>query len=325
MSARIQLSQIVFDAGTQIRAAINETTVTDYAERMTEGAIFPPIVLFHDGSAYYLADGFHRALAAQRNQFRDIEADVEPGTKTDALWFALGANRANGQRLNAVDKEHAVAIALREWPQKMQREIAQQVGCHSSLVSKVYQKTTSSEPVLRGRALLTQTKRDAVKELIAAGGLDSEAIAKRAKVSRSLVSGVRAELGMPHLDRSRDAIIDRRDRMRALAAAGHTSRQIAAEVGLSEQGCRATMRNEGIDVPADRVTGKLRRHDATRIIEQMVMDAENLTADVNLIDFSAVDRASVPRWLDSLIASQKSLAAFIRRLKQETDTHGEAA
>lgn len=317
MSARIALSHIVFDAGTQIRAAINDATVTDYAEQMTDGVVFPPIVLFHDGSAYYLADGFHRALAAQRNQFKDIDADVQPGTKADALWFALGANRANGQRLTAVDKEHAVAIALREWPGKMQREIAQQVGCHPSLVSKVYQKTTSSEPVLRGRALLTQTKRDAVKELIAAGGLDSEQIAMRAKVSRSLVSGVRAELGMPHLDRSRNAIIDRRDRMRVLAAAGHTSRQIAAEVGLSEQGCRATMRNEGIDVPADRITGKLHRHNATRIVETIVMDAENLTSDVNLIEFSDLSAECLQRWIDSLIASHKSLASFIRRLKKE--------
>lgn len=323
--ARISLDAIVFDAGTQIRAAINEATVTEYAERMTEGVQFPPIVLFHDGNQHYLADGFHRLMAAKRNQFRDIEAEIHAGTTQDALWFALGANKANGQRLTEADKQHAVRLALTAWPDKMQREIAQQVGCHQSLVSEVYRKTTVSEPVLRGRALMTERKKDAVRALISSGSLGAEQIAKEAKVSRSLVTDVRAEMGLSRLDKSKAAVADRRARMREMAAEGYSSRQIAAELGLSENGCRETLKREGIAVPADMVTGNTKRHDSNRIVERMVMDAEHLCADVNLIEFSDLDLTQLATWLDSLNQSRNALGMFIRRLMKEQQKHGEAA
>jgi hypothetical protein len=95
---RVALQDIVFDAGTQVRVSISEQVVADYAEAMTDGADFPPVVLFHDGNRYYMGDGFHRGLAAKRIDARDIPADVRVGTATDALWYALGANKANGHR-----------------------------------------------------------------------------------------------------------------------------------------------------------------------------------------------------------------------------------
>ena len=38
MTKKIKLSEIVTDAGTQVRAGLNETTVADYAEALAEGA-----------------------------------------------------------------------------------------------------------------------------------------------------------------------------------------------------------------------------------------------------------------------------------------------
>lgn len=329
---RIRLEHIAFDAGTQIREAISEQVVTDYAERMADGVEFPPVVLFADGCCrtdgsviYYLADGFHRVQASVRNQFVDIPAEVRAGTKDDALWFALGANRSNGHRMTEGDKKHAIAIALTQWPERMQREIAEQIGCHPSLVSVVSTKLSGSEPVLRGRALATHNKKQVVRELIAMGGSDAASIAQTARVSRTLVSEVRAEMGLSRIDRSKEAVAKRRDRMREMASEGFTSRQIAAELGLSDEGCRSILREEGITIPADAVTGKTLRHDATRIVEHIVMDAENLTADVHLIDFSALDRAQIADWLDSLTQSRAKLGAFIKRLTQEQKQHGEAA
>lgn len=138
---RIALTAIAFDAGTQIREAINEQVVADYAERMTEGVEFPPVVLFADGCCrtdgsviYYLADGFHRVQAATRIGCVDITATVKAGTKKDALWFALGANKANGHRMTAGDKRHAIVLALQTWPERSGREIAAQVGCSHTYV-----------------------------------------------------------------------------------------------------------------------------------------------------------------------------------------------
>jgi hypothetical protein len=143
---RVRLDQIAFDAGTQIRAAIDQQVVSDYADAMTSGATFPPIVLFHDGNQHYLADGFHRFMAAQRNQFRDIDADVRPGTKEDALWFALGANRVHGVRMTYADKRHAVALAFVTWPGRSATQIAEQLGVSQSFVSRQKEQVMPSLP-----------------------------------------------------------------------------------------------------------------------------------------------------------------------------------
>ena len=200
---RIRLEHIAFDAGTQIREAISEQVVTDYAERMADGVEFPPVVLFADGCCrtdgsviYYLADGFHRVQASVRNQFMDIPAEVRAGTKDDALWFALGANKANGHRMTEQDKQHAVSIALRTWPERLNREIAEQVGCSHSLVSKVANIPNNTGVVgeLRGRALANQKKREAIREMVTAGAQSIE-IRDALHAHPTVIAEVRRELG----------------------------------------------------------------------------------------------------------------------------------
>ncbi len=322
---KIRLADIAFDAGTQIRAAIDSQVVSDYADAMTAGAEFPPLVVFHDGNQHYLADGFHRFMAAQRLEFREFAADVRAGTKEDALWFALGANRTNGRRLTEHDKSHAVEMALRQWPNRLHGEIATQVGCSESLVSKVSTRFTGAagKPVLTGLALQNQEKRETVKTL-AARGLGQEQIAKQANVSKSFVSKVRAEMGLSQYDRTKQGIVRRVAKMREMASEGHTSRQIAAATGLTDEGCRNTLKREGIDVPADKAVGHSKRHDANRIVESIVQDAENLTEGTNLIDFAAVDQERLGEWIDSLVKSRRALDGFIKRLMKE-QKNGQAA
>lgn len=62
--SHIALTSIRTDGGTQPRARLNEDQVAEYVEAMESGATFPPLVVFHDGAAYWLADGFHRYHAA---------------------------------------------------------------------------------------------------------------------------------------------------------------------------------------------------------------------------------------------------------------------
>lgn len=328
---RVVLTAIAFDAGTQIREAINESVVADYADRMTEGAQFPPVVLFHDGNRYYLADGFHRYMAAQRNRFIDIDADVRAGTKEDALWFALGANKANGHRMTAGDKRHAIRVAIETWPERSGAAIAEQVGCSPQYVLQIksgmpttFDRIVTRDGKVRAASSDAAAKaRTAVADLLMSGATPDEVRAKL-RVGRDTVLEIRRSLGLG-VDKSRAAVDKRRARMREMAEAGFTSRQIASELGLSEQGCRATLREEGIDVPADAVAMKTRKHDAARIIEHIVIDAENLTADVHLIDFDALDGAQIAGWLKSLNDSRDKLGAFIRRLMKEQQKHGEAA
>ncbi len=113
---KIPLDQIDIHGGTQTRVKTNEEAIESYAEEMNSGTVFPPITLFFDGATYWLADGFHRYLAAKRIGVQAISADVKAGGRIDALRHALGSNATNGVYRTNADKRNAAAIALEEWP-----------------------------------------------------------------------------------------------------------------------------------------------------------------------------------------------------------------
>ena len=335
---RVRLADIVSDAGTQIRASISESVVADYAEQMAGGAEFPPVVLFHDGNQYYMADGFHRVLACERNQFREINAEVRKGTKTDALWYALGANRTNAHRLTSNDKRHAILMALNTWNgEKSNRQIADQVGCSDVWVGKVKNRVRTSSHLNRvtgkdgkgynASRAVTEQKRAEIADRIRAGKSQRE-ICAELHVGANTITQVRKKEKL-FAKNTRGSKNDRLDTMGRMAAQGYSSPQIANEVGVTVERCRRSMRDAGIDVPADVSLGKRRKHNANQIVEHIVMDAENLTADIDLIDFSSLDVTKVVGWVASLNTSRRALGTFIRRLSQENprheQTHEEAA
>lgn len=134
----LKLADIVTTAGTQIRARIDTDTVSQYAEEMLDGKTkFPPVVVFHDGSAYVLADGFHRVMAASRNGAEEILADIRKGTRSDALKFALGANTSHGLRRTNADKHRSVELALAEWPELSDVELARICAVSANTVKAV--------------------------------------------------------------------------------------------------------------------------------------------------------------------------------------------
>jgi len=132
---RISLGSV--DRSIMVRSAPDAETIDDYADAMAAGAVFPPIHVFLEGTRYRLADGQHRVLAAERVGRAEIEAVVHTGDAKAALWFALGANRTNGRRLSGTDKRTAIRQAIEGFPEKSQTQIAEQVGCAQSYVSKV--------------------------------------------------------------------------------------------------------------------------------------------------------------------------------------------
>jgi hypothetical protein len=168
------------------------------------------------------------------------------------------------------------------------------------------------------------------REILAQGG---KAVAQKAEALRSAarrqstgprvpVSRRAAPKTMP--DRSPTAVERRVARIRELAAEGTSVQQMAEALELKEGTCRRIINREQIDVPASRAIGKTHRHDANRIVAQMVMDAEHLTADVNLIDFAALDRGRLNTWVESLTISRQALVTFIHRLIKEQQ-YGKAA
>ena len=73
------LQRITNDGGTQMRAGMDPETIKEYEEAIdnSEAWPFPPVIVYHDGDRYWLADGFHRVNAAHRSGgYLDIPADI---------------------------------------------------------------------------------------------------------------------------------------------------------------------------------------------------------------------------------------------------------
>ena len=174
MIQNIQLPEICQN-GLQIRVAIDERTVNDYAEAIQNGAKFPPVIVFHSlavpppgeirmpsdfrrsppadaEDVFWLADGFHRVEACRRVGRKTVKADIRAGDKYDALKFALSANSAHGLRRSNEDKRNAVKVA---WENRLhlfgvdnpsERQIAEVCGVSHVFVSNQLVTVTSSRP-----------------------------------------------------------------------------------------------------------------------------------------------------------------------------------
>jgi hypothetical protein len=142
--------------GTQVRESTSDAKVTEYAEAINGGAAFPPIVVFFDGETYWLADGFHRVAACEKAGVADVLAEVREGTREDALWFALSANKRHGLPMSNADKQRAIRLALAAKPNESDRAIAAHIGVSPTTVARVKAETGCSTVQLG--QLSTKTK-----------------------------------------------------------------------------------------------------------------------------------------------------------------------
>lgn len=141
------ISLIRVDGGTQSRSSLYQNVVDDYASAIGDGAQFPPVVVFHDGSDHWLADGFHRFHAHKKLGLVEIDADVRQGTRRDAILYSVGANESHGLRRTNEDKRRAVLTLLNdpEWVKWSDREIARQCAVGNKFVGDIRRTLTVSE------------------------------------------------------------------------------------------------------------------------------------------------------------------------------------
>ncbi len=141
---QVPLAEIRTDGNTQARAKIRQSVVRDYATAMKvqvqeDTWRFPPLVVFSDGQELWLADGFHRILAALEAGLFEILTEVRPGTQRDAVLFSISANTEHGFPRSNADKRNAVLLLLgdQEWRQWNDSEIARRCGVSIPLVSRL--------------------------------------------------------------------------------------------------------------------------------------------------------------------------------------------
>lgn len=145
--AKLNSALIRTDGGTQVRSKLDDNKVFEYSQQMSDGDVFPPVTVFHDGSDYWLASGFHRFFANKRIGRVSIEVDLRQGTKRDAVLYALTSNRNHGMPLSSDEIRNCVMRMLEdeEWQKWSNAEIARHVGCSSMTVGRIKEKINSEK------------------------------------------------------------------------------------------------------------------------------------------------------------------------------------
>lgn len=105
-------------------------------------------------------------------------------------------------------------------------------------------------------------------------------------------------------------------RVAEMADRGYTSAQIARELGVGESRLRASAKERGVDIRADRVVGRARRLDTNRILRQTLIDLEGVIAGLDLINPADIDPEEAHAWVDSLTQSIKALAKARTTIKE---------
>ena len=136
---KLNILNIRTDGGTQPRVQLDQDLVKEYAEVMREGVVFPPVEVFHDGSEYWLVDGFHRYFGYKANGLTSIEAIVHAGTLREAQFYAWKANNKHGNRLKAEDIRAILRIMLVDevYSKWSNNHIAKELGISSMTVGRV--------------------------------------------------------------------------------------------------------------------------------------------------------------------------------------------
>lgn len=114
--ATLALDEITPDPRLQMRVAMNEIAIRDYADAMAdtdELAKFDPLKVVDDGGHNWLVDGYHRLAAARKAGIAELACEIYHGDFQLALSLAYSANAEHTAlpRTNA-DKRKAVTSAL---------------------------------------------------------------------------------------------------------------------------------------------------------------------------------------------------------------------
>jgi hypothetical protein len=159
----LKIQQIERSGGTQIRSQYDGAAIQRYKEVWEARIELPPVIVFYDGTKYWLADGFHRVEAKWSAELplpqamREIECDVRSGTQRDAVKYALGANSDHGLPRTGEDIRRAIARCLddAEWSELTNVAISKICKCSESMVRKVKTERDKAKQAIEGQMSLS--------------------------------------------------------------------------------------------------------------------------------------------------------------------------
>jgi flagellar biosynthesis GTPase FlhF len=151
----LSIDLLRLDGDTQSRVDVNSETVEEYAELIAADKTkwpFGPLTVYHSGSVYYVADGFHRTLAAIKAGRASVPCDVKNGTARDARFFGMKANDEHGLRMSSADRRINVVWMLDNYTDMTQANIAANAGVGVRTVERIVaeRKPTPVNPPMAG-------------------------------------------------------------------------------------------------------------------------------------------------------------------------------
>jgi len=149
--SQVPVEAIKIDGGTQQRVRLDDEYAEELAEVLNRDEHLPPVLVYYDGSDYWLADGFHRLLAHVIAEREVIECHIRKGTCRDAILASVEANHTHGLRRTNDDKRRAVLTLLRDekWSQWSNAEIARRAGVSDYLVARIRDEIGDKAPAKR--------------------------------------------------------------------------------------------------------------------------------------------------------------------------------
>lgn len=135
----LNLGAVVLDPRLQSRTETNEEVIEDYSEAIKRGDEFPPLLVYFDGTHYWLVDGYHRYHAHKKAGKAGVACEVVNGTITEAILKAASVNSKHGMRRTYADKRKAVMTLLDDfvWADWSNIKIAEHCGVSAAFVSSL--------------------------------------------------------------------------------------------------------------------------------------------------------------------------------------------
>lgn len=108
----------------------------------------------------------------------------------------------------------------------------------------------------------------------------------------------------------------RADKIRTMAAQGHTRDSIATAVGIGPQAVVKIAKDYGIEIPADVVMSRRRRADSPELLDRAVATVETISQSITHINPSDLDPTEAREQIDSLIRSLNAIRKAANQIKE---------
>ncbi|MCK6623634.1 MAG: hypothetical protein DPW09_05930 [Anaerolineae bacterium] len=123
----------------QSRVKLNQTAIEKYADKMSHGVQFEAVKAIQDSDGtLYVWDGYHRGEAAKLACV-ELLVEFRPGTRREAEWESLGANKLHGLQRTSEDEDKVVRQALLDFPEQSIRKINEHTGVDRRRIARIRQ------------------------------------------------------------------------------------------------------------------------------------------------------------------------------------------